>query len=97
MAAEDVAALRKIGQAIVADTAERHPFPSVARMVDLWRAWSPVEGLRPDDWILVCIGVAQQEGDLYEGYGDGYRDGKNMAEGEFHALLDVYIRAEEAS
>lgn len=96
MAPEDLIGLRKIGQSIVAEQ-ERHSFPSVARMVDLWRAWSTVEGWRPDDLILVCIGIAQAEGDLYEGYSDGYRDGKNMAEGEFHTLLDIYIRAEGAS
>jgi len=96
MATEDIVGLRKIGQSIVAEK-ERHSFPSVARMVDLWRAWSAVEGWRPDDLILACIGIAQEEGDLYEGYSDGYRDGKNMAEGEFHALLDIYVRPEEAS
>ena len=96
MAPDHLVELRKIGQSIVARQ-ERHSFPSVARMADLWRAWSAVEGWRPDDLILVCIGIAQEEGDLYEGYSDGYRDGKNMAQGEFHTLLDVYIRAEGAS
>ena len=97
MATDELAYLRKIGQSIVADTGTRHSFPSIARMVDLWRSYAPVQDWRPDDWLLVCIGIAQEEGDLYEGYSDGFRDGKNMAEGEFHTLLDVYIRAEEAS